>query len=89
MTEEESKALMLKQDQYYKENWHRALLSILRYKHPTVANADQYALLSLKQTQNEPIFFSVGFMKPGKNTYYVERKDVGGGSNEDANEGFF
>ena len=47
MTEEESKIVMEKQALYYKKNWHRALLTILRYRHPNVANADMYSLQTL------------------------------------------
>ena len=48
MTEEESKIVMAKQDAYYQEHWHRALLTLLRYKNPQVANRELYSVLTLK-----------------------------------------
>ena len=72
LNEEESKLVISNRDFYYKENWHRALQSIVRYKNPTVANSEAYTLLSLKQDMNEPIFFHADFCKPGKNTYIIE-----------------
>jgi len=67
---------MMAQDAYYKEYWHRVLLSLIRYKSPSVANADLYSLSTFVQDKNQPIFFHVDFMKPGKNVYVVEHNPV-------------
>ena len=61
--------------EYYFEHWHRVLLQKLRYKHPCVANADNYSLLTLKSFHEQQIFFHVDFIKPGKSTYVVEHKE--------------
>lgn len=65
-----------KQSQYYRENWHRALLSLLRYKNPSVASMENYSLLTLKEDDKKtPIYFHIDFVKPGKATYVVEHKE--------------
>ena len=48
MTDEESKAVMNKQDEYYQEHWHRALLTLLRYLNPQVANTELYTKMTLE-----------------------------------------
>jgi len=40
MTEEEKDAIQKKKELYYQENWHRALLNLVRYKNPCVASAE-------------------------------------------------
>ena len=39
---------------------------------------EKYSLLTLKadNSQQDPIFFHVAFVKPGKATYMVEQKEV-------------
>ena len=85
-TEEEKDAVLKKTNAYYFENWHRALLKLIHYKNPGVANSDQYSLLTLKADKNQPIFFHVDFLKPGKTNYVVEHKKV---ENKNANDQFF
>ena len=68
---EEIKAVKAKTNAYYKENWHRALLSTCLYQSPEVANSESYSLPSF-DPDKEPIYFHVDFLKPGKNTYFVE-----------------
>ena len=51
-TEEEKDAVLKKMHDYYFENWHRALLKLVHYKNPGVANSDQYSLLTLKADKN-------------------------------------
>ena len=72
MTDEESAHVIKKQDLYYQEHWHRALLTLLRYNNPQVANSESYSVLSLTQDKSCPVFFHVDFCKPGKTTYIVE-----------------
>jgi len=59
---------------YYQENWHRTLLALTRYKNPSVANAENYSLMTLNLDSQQSIFFHVDFIKPGKATYVVEHK---------------
>ena len=66
-------AVKAEQERYYAEHWHRVLYQLIGYKNPSVANADLYSLLSLRMNTNEPIFFHVDFMKPGKNIYLIEQ----------------
>ena len=47
MTDEESETVMKKQDEYYAEHWHRALLALLRYSNPQVANSELYSVMTL------------------------------------------
>ena len=70
-TNEEKDAILRKAEAYYFENWHRALLKLIHYKNPSVANSDQYSLVTLKADKTQPIFFHVDFLKPGKTTYIV------------------
>ena len=72
MTDEEKDAVIVKENKYYHDNWHRALLSLIRYKNPSVANTDNYSLMTLKADPEQPIFFHVDFIKPGKASYVVE-----------------
>ena len=72
MTEAEQDAIIAKENAYYRENWHKALLSLLGYKNPSVANTENYSLMTLKSDTDQPIFFHVDFMKPGKSTYVIE-----------------
>ena len=71
MNTEEWKHVDKKTKDYYKENWHRALLSTCLYTNPEVANADVYTLASF-DPEKDPIYFYADFLKPGKNTYFVE-----------------
>ena len=48
---------------------------MIRYKNPSVANAESYDHISLKGNK-DPIFFHVDFCKPGKNTYIIEHKEA-------------
>ena len=76
-TPEEVSALQEREDQYYRENWHRALLGLLKYKNPAVASMDNHTLLARRADDEEsqaPIYFHVDFVKPGKTTYMVEHK---------------
>ena len=77
-SEEEKEAILAIRNKYYREHWHRTLLSLLRYKNPAVASMEKYSLLTLKadNRQQDPIFFHVAFVKPGKATYMVEQKEV-------------
>lgn len=68
----EVEALEQKMATYYKENWHRALLSLLGYKKPYIASLENYTLISLKTS---PIYFHIDFLKPGKTTYIIEHRE--------------
>ena len=46
-------------------------MSTCLYTNPEVANADVYTLASF-DPDKDPIFFYADFLKPGKNTYFVE-----------------
>ena len=70
--DKQNEAIFAKQEKYYIENWHRALLSLIRYKNPAVANADSHSLLSFRDNPKDPLYFHVDFVKPGKCTYFVE-----------------
>ena len=76
MTEREKDAIIAKEHDYYQEHWHKALLSLMGYKNPSVANSEHYSLMTLKADKNQPIFFHIDFMKPGKATYAVEHVPV-------------
>ena len=71
MSSGESEQVRKKQNNYYRDNWHRALLSTCLYTNPEVANADVYTLASFNP-EKDPIYFYVDFLKPGKNTYLIE-----------------
>ena len=75
MTSKEHEKVMNMQERYYREHWHRALLSSLRYQNPAVANADGHSILSIKMNPTEPIYFHVDFLKPGKCTYLIEHQE--------------
>lgn len=36
-----------------------------------MANADSHSLVAFKQNVNEPLYFHIDFVKPGKSTYFV------------------
>ena len=76
LTQTESRALMIAKEAYYREHWHRIIFSMIRYKNPSVANADAYSVSTFEQDKTNPIFFHVEFMKPGKSTYLVEHNPV-------------
>lgn len=42
LNEEESEAVAQIQSKYYNENWHKAIMPVLRYKYPHVANLDEF-----------------------------------------------
>ena len=46
MAKDEQDSLIAKWAKYYQEKWHRTLLALTRYKNPSVANADNYSLMT-------------------------------------------
>ena len=47
-------------------------MPLLRYKKPQVANSEHFTYDKLLSTTDEPIYFHVAWLKPGKITYAVE-----------------
>ena len=74
MNDEERDYVRQQEDKYYFEHWHRVLLDLLLYRNPHVASIEDYSVLTLKANKNNPIFFHVDFIRPGKSTYVVEHK---------------
>lgn len=74
MTDKEKDSIINKEHKYYQENWHRALLKLIRYKNPSVANSEKYSLLTLKADNTQTVYFHIDFVKPGKVSYVVEHR---------------
>lgn len=47
-------------------------MPFLQYKKPHVANADDMAFSTLKPTRQDPIYFFLSHVKPGRNTFVVQ-----------------
>lgn len=71
LDEEELKSVQKKQDEYYATYWHRIIMPFLQYRQPYVANQDEISMSTLKPTKDDPIYFHVAYVKPGRTTYVV------------------
>ena len=73
LTENEQESIRKLSEEYYEKHWHRIIMPLLKYKHPHVANKEQIALSTLKLSQEEPLYFFVAHVKPGRCTYVVQQ----------------
>ena len=72
LTEHERSLLKNQISQYYKDNWSRVILQIMRYKNPLIANVNQMTSLSEKMHENQEIYFHIDWVKPGRHVYAIE-----------------
>ena len=72
LTSHESTILKNQVDQYYKENWSKVILVIMRYKNPLIANVNQMTSLSEVMDENQEIYFHMDWLKPGRHVYVIE-----------------
>lgn len=75
MTKEEEKIVEEITSGYYKENWDKIIMKFIKFANPHIANSE--ALTSLKIDPNQHIYFHAAWLKPGRNTYIVERLFMG------------
>lgn len=54
--------------------WNRVIMSLIKYKNPKVINAEHFSSKSLLNgvDKNDPVYFHVDWVKPGKSFYAVQ-----------------
>ena len=57
-------------ESYYKENWSKVILVIMRYKNPLIANVNQITSLTISDTTQD-MYFHIDWLKPGRHVYAV------------------
>ena len=78
MTEEELQFISHYEDKYYRENWQRVIMRILRYKKPLVANSHKFSaetLINLEQNPNQKVYCHFNFVRPGHQIYAISHQD--------------
>jgi len=75
MTQRELKMVEQVTNDYYIQNWDRIIMKLMRFANPQIANFE--ALESLKIDPTEKIYFYTAWLKPGQNTYVIQRFAVG------------
>lgn len=45
------------------------------YRYPCVANVDSFPLGEINITKDDPLFFHVEYVKPGRTTYVVQMEE--------------
>ena len=59
---------------YYDDNWQAAILRMLRFQRPHVANVHKMTKFSIETDPTQKIYAHVEFLKPGKQVYCVSYK---------------
>lgn len=70
--DEELVAIKQKEDEHYAKNWHKIIMPFMRYKYPSVAATDQYSYKNLALDNEDPLYFHVEMVKPGRSTFVVQ-----------------
>ena len=70
--EDELAAIKNKEDEHYAKNWHKIIMPLMRYKNPSVAATEQYSFKNLSLDTEDPLYFHVEMVKPGRSTYVVQ-----------------
>ena len=59
---------------YYQEHWQAAILRMLRFQRPHIANIQKMTKFSIMNDPTQKIYAHVEFLKPGKQVYCVSYK---------------
>ena len=70
LTEKELQAIQNCEDEYYRENWQAALLRMIRYQKPLIANVHKMTKFNLEDP-DQTLYAHIDFQKPGRHIYVV------------------
>ena len=68
---EEIASIEAKREWYYTKHWHKIIMPLLKYRHPFVANVENFPLGEIKVSMDDPIYIHIEYVKPGRTTYVV------------------
>ena len=58
-------------EKYYKENWSKVIMKIMRYKNPLIANAHMMTSITNKIDSESKIYFHIDWLRPGRQTFLI------------------